>query len=32
MNKEKIFRRKYSIDTLTDTAIVDFGFAGLSGQ
>ena len=32
MNKEKIFRRKYSVDTLTDTAIVDFECASLSSQ
>ena len=27
-----IFRRKYSVDTLTDTATVDFGCANLSSQ
>ena len=32
MNKEKIFRRKYSVDTLTDTGIVDFECASLSSQ
>ena len=27
-----ILRRKYSVDTLTDTATVDFGCANLSSQ
>ena len=30
--KKKIFRRKYSVDTLTDTATVDFNFASWSGE
>ena len=32
VNEEKIFRRKYSVNTLTDTAIVDFGCASSSSQ
>ena len=32
MKEEKIFRRKYSVDTLTDTATVDFNFASWSGE
>ena len=32
VNEEKIFKRKYSVDTLTDTAIVYFVCASLSSQ
>ena len=32
MKEEKIFRRKYSVDTLTDTTTVDFGCASSSSQ
>ena len=32
MKGEKIFRGKYSVDTLTDTATVDFGCASSTSQ
>ena len=32
VKKEKLFRRKYSVNTLTDFATVDFGCASSSSQ
>ena len=32
MKEEKIFRRKYTFDTLTDTVTIDFGCGCLSSQ
>ena len=32
VKEEKIIRRKYSLDTLRDTATVDFGYASSSRQ
>ena len=32
MKEEKIFRRKYGVDTLTDPATVNFACVGSSGQ
>ena len=32
LKEEKIFRRKYSVDTLTDIATVNFGCASSASQ